>query len=144
MQPGFSELGDLALKAGVPTALGCVIVWYLLWKHIPSLLRTFEKSMSDMAKINAQQRDECARASKIQSDVMQASIEVLRRQMETDADAAQKQRSEEGVRNRDALAALTTQTQHLAEAVNRMRGSHDIIDFDAELSPKQQQQASRR
>lgn len=123
----LTELADLALKAGVPTALGCTIVWYLLWRHIPALTRSFEKAIADLVGQNTATREDCAKLLAAQTKASAEAIELLRRQLENDSAAQTTHRSDEATRTRAAVGDLAKQTAALAEAIHRMQGHHDVV-----------------
>lgn len=145
--PAFA---DFAIKAGVPTALGCVIVWYLLWKHIPQLVSTHKSFMDDLYKLNEAQRKECkssieAMASEHRTALIsitadhRMSVEALRGEIAGQTTAFREHllaeskmqmshRTQEGAQTRQVIAELSSETRKLAEAIHRQQGVVEVHD----------------
>jgi len=129
---GWLSLADLAAKAGIPTALGCAIVWYLLWHHIPKLTSTFEAAIAGMTTVNAAQRDECKQAIAAQQQASDKLVELLSKQIASEAEESRRHRAEEAAQTRAALADLAVQTRKLGAAVHRMSGRLKDDDDDSD------------
>lgn len=146
---------DFAVKAGVPTALGCVIVWYLLWRHIPQMMSTHKGFMDDLYKVNEAQRKECKQSIEtlasehrqallsITADHKQA-VDVVRGEIASQTTAFQNHlladsknqmahRTAEGAQTRQVISELTAETRRLAEAIYRQQGSVEVPDTNIRL-----------
>jgi hypothetical protein len=144
-EAGWAALADLALKAGVPTALGCAIVWYLLWHHIPRLISTFEAAVSDLTKRDAEQRDDYKQTLKAQVEASRELVHLLRASISEEADENRRHRSEEATRTREAIAVLAKQTQRLSESVYRLHGAVGVdigVAFERSGEPAPERTAS--
>lgn len=159
----WAAFADFAVKAGVPTALGCVIVWYLLWKHIPQLMNTHKVFMDDLVKINDEQRKECKSSietmSKEHKEAVQAiaddhkkAVEALRTEITSQTSALRDHlladskiqlahRADEGARTREALSELSKETRKLAEAIYRQQGLESLPDNIRPLRTKDKEKA---
>ena len=105
----FATLADFALKAGVPSALGVFIVWYLLSRFIPSQQALFR---SELEASRNTFKDALASEQKVHS-------EMLTRIVDTVSDEAQQTRA--------SLDRLNTTTQNLTEVVHKMSGKVSVI-----------------
>jgi hypothetical protein len=106
----FPTLIDFALKAGVPSALGVFIVWYLLHKFIPSQQALFR---SEMEASRAAFRDALASEQKTHSDLMGRVVDTV---------------TSEGQQTRASIDRLNETTLHLTEVVYQMSGKVIALD----------------
>ena len=106
----FSTLVDFALKAGVPSALGVFIVWYLLSKFIPSQQALFR---SEMEATRATFRDALTSEQKTHSELMNRVVDAV---------------THEGEQTRASIDRLNTTTQNLTEVVFQMSGKVIALD----------------
>ena len=106
----FSTLADFALKAGVPSALGVFIVWYLLSRFIPSQQALFR---SEMEASRTSFRDALASEQKAHSEMMNRVVDVV---------------TNEGQQTRASIDRLNTTTQNLTEVVYQMSGKVIALD----------------
>lgn len=118
----WASVADWAVKTGVPSALGVVIVYYLLAKLIPKMVDTyertlatqqasFERAISTLQAQNEQQRQECAGA-----------LRDLHEMIRAEGVANRQHRAEEETKTREALEHLTQRTHELGRAVFEMHG----------------------
>ena len=106
----FSTLVDFALKAGVPSALGVFIVWYLLSKFIPSQQALFR---SEMEATRTTFRDALTSEQKTHSELMNRVVDAV---------------TNEGEQTRASIDRLNTTTQNLTEVVYQMSGKVIALD----------------
>ena len=105
----FATLADFALKAGVPSALGVFIVWYLLSKFIPSQQTLFRGEMEASRQAF---RDALSSEQRVHSEMMGRIVDTV---------------SDEARQTRSAIDRLNTTTQHLTEVVHQMSGKVTAI-----------------
>jgi len=106
----FSTFVDFALKAGVPSALGVFIVWYLLHKFIPSQQALFRSEMEASRDVF---RDALASEQKTHSELMGRVVDTV---------------TSEGQQTRASIDRLNTTTQNLTEVVYQMSGKVIALD----------------
>jgi hypothetical protein len=116
----IASLADFALKAGVPASLGCVIVWYLLWKLIPRLIDTFERTVALQAQSF---KDAMVEHHKITDDLRETLI--------TEGQLNRKHREDEGRQTREALRVLHDKTDKLHDKTDKL---HDKTNEIAQLT----------
>lgn len=147
MEPNsWASLIDLALKAGVPTALGCAIIWYLLWHHIPKVISTFENTVADLAKRDQEQREDYRRSIATQAEASRELVTLLRASLTEEAEENRRQQAEEAARNRETIAVLAKQMQRLSESVHRLHGAVGVPTSpdDHSIDPAPDRAASPR
>lgn len=100
----FATFVDFALKAGVPSALGVFIVWYLLNKFIPAQQAMFRAEMESTRQTF---RDALTSEQRAHGDLMDQMMSTVR---------------DESRQTRSSLDRLNTTAQTLAEVVHKMSG----------------------
>lgn len=131
--PAFSwaSVADWSVKTGVPAALGCAIVWYLLAKLVPRIVDTFERtlaqqqdafrvSLEKLEQRNEEQRRECTQA-----------LRELHETIRVEHEASRVHRQQQEDQTRSALHELSTQTHALARAVWELHGADRLTDDGA-------------
>lgn len=109
----FSTLADFALKAGVPSALGVFIVWYLLSRFIPSQQTLFR---GELEASRAAFRDALESEQKVHSEMMGRIVDTV---------------SDEAQQTRASIDRLNATTQNLTEVVYKMSGKVSVIQQQA-------------
>lgn len=118
----WASVADWSVKTGVPAAMGCAIVYYLLVKLVPRMIDTFERSLAQqqeafrtslerLAKQNEEQRKECAE-----------SLRELHETIRAENEASRSHRQQQEEQTRLALHELSAQTHALARAVWELHG----------------------
>ena len=108
----FSTLADFALKAGVPSALGVFIVWYLLHSFIPAQQAMFR---SELDASRTAFRDALASEQKVHSEMMGRIVDTV---------------SNEAEQTRASIDRLNATTQNLTEVVYKMSGKVSVLNGD--------------
>jgi hypothetical protein len=118
----WASVADWSVKTGVPAALGCAIVWYLLAKLVPRIIDTYERSMTQQGEAfrvslerlesrNEEQRRECTQALRELHETIRHENELSR-----------VHRTQQEEQTRSALSELSHQTHALARAVYELHG----------------------
>jgi hypothetical protein len=148
----WNQLAEMALKVGVPTAMGVAILYYLLKHHIPTLSKDFkeslEKQQGTFKEALTEQKDNfnqtlnlvvtnskeqlgaVVEAHKQSTALLAATIETNQRECVSaikDTNAmAMKHREEEGARTRAALDGLASEVRELSKMTGQGRSSSSV------------------
>lgn len=99
-----TEVMDLAVKAGIPAALGVYIVHHLLSVHIPGVVKGYQQAIDQLIHANQNQQATFRES-------LQDQTKALTKRLEDDAKLT-----------RAVLADLTGETRALAAAIHRLDG----------------------
>lgn len=124
---------DWIVQAGIPAALGVIIVFYLLRYHIPRLETTFSETMKAQMTASQesnkgfqeamkQQATECKEMVTSVTSDHKTALEGLTETIREQGKAAAEQRKLEGERTRATLHDLSQCSEKLTEAVFKLYG----------------------
>ena len=106
----FAAFVDFALKAGIPSALGVFIVWYLVKSFIPAQQALFRLEMESSRQAF---RDALASEQKTHSELMSRVVDTV---------------TSEAQQTRASIDRLNATTQNLTEVVYKMSGKVSVLD----------------